>query len=90
MVSIFLALGTLIASCTVAIMVHGSPWSTVRILELRNYGGVDNGQLASGEWWRLLTAQFVHVRQAHMLFNVATFFFLALEPMRAFMLCRPV
>jgi rhomboid protease GluP len=64
-------------------MVHGKPWSTVPILQLRNYGGVDHGQLANGEWWRLLTAQFVHVKQAHMLFNVVTLFLLALAVERA-------
>ena len=53
------------------------------ILQLRNYGGVDNGQLANGEWWRLLTAQFVHVKQAHMLFNVITLFLLSLAVERA-------
>jgi membrane associated rhomboid family serine protease len=75
-VALCLALSTLAASLTVATIVNGSPWSVVRILELRNYGGVNNAQLAEGEWWRLLTAQFVHVRPAHMLFNVMTLFLL--------------
>ena len=76
-VSILLAVSTLAASFTVATVAKGSPWSGVPILELRRYGGVDNSQLASGEWWRLLTAQFVHVSQAHMLFNVITLLLLA-------------
>jgi membrane associated rhomboid family serine protease len=77
-VSVFLAAGTLAASLAVATVVNGSPWSTVPVLQLRSYGGVDNGHVANGEWWRLVTAQFVHVRPAHMLLNVITLFLLAL------------
>jgi len=73
-----LGLSTVVASMTVATIVTGVPWGTVRILQLRDYGGVDNAQLVSGEWWRLLTAQFVHVKPAHMLFNVVTLFLLGM------------
>jgi membrane associated rhomboid family serine protease len=52
-------------------------------LQLRNYGGVDNAQLANGELWRLVTSQFVHVFQAHMLFNVISLFLLAMAVERA-------
>jgi membrane associated rhomboid family serine protease len=76
-VSVFLALTTLAVSLTVATIVNGSLWSDVRILELAKYGGVNNAQVSSGQWWRLLTAQFVHVKPAHMLFNVLTLFLLA-------------
>jgi rhomboid protease GluP len=82
-VSTVLALTTLVASATVAIVVGGSPWSRAPILELRNYGGVNNAQLASGELWRLVTSQFVHVSQAHMLFNVMSLFLLAIAVERA-------
>lgn len=57
---------------------RGRPWSSVPILQLLNYGGVDNSHLASGEWWLLLSAQFVHVKQMHMLFNVTALFLLGL------------
>jgi hypothetical protein len=60
-VSVSLAVATLVISSSIAIRVHGSPWSNVTIRELRNHGGVANDQLARGEWWRLLTA--VHTRQ---------------------------
>ncbi len=70
-----MAAGTLVASCTVATILHGTPWSNLGILELRTYG-VDNVQLANGQWWRLLTAQFVHAKQPHMLFSVITLFLL--------------
>jgi membrane associated rhomboid family serine protease len=82
-VSTVLALTTLVASVAVAIAVGGLPWSRVRILELRNYGAVDNAQLANGELWRLVTSQFVHVSQAHMLFNVMSLFLLAMAVERA-------
>jgi membrane associated rhomboid family serine protease len=82
-VSVALAAVTLAASVAVATIVNGSPWSTVRILQLSSYGGVDNSQLANGEWWRLVTAQFVHVKPAHMLLNVITLFLLAMCVERA-------
>ena len=82
-VSIVLALTTLVASAAVAIAVGGAPWSMAPILALRNYGGVDNAQLANGEFWRLVTSQFVHVFQAHMLFNVMSLFLLGLAVERA-------
>ena len=50
--------------------------------ELRVYGGLDFGHLFGGEIWRLVTAQIVHVKQAHMMFNVACLALLgiSLEP----------
>ena len=75
-IAVLLVLATLTASFTIATIVRGSPWSTVPILQLRNHGGVDNAQLAQGQWWRLITAQFVHVKQAHMLFTTAALFLL--------------
>ena len=75
-VSTSLAGATLIASSTIAMVARGRPWSSVPILQLLHYGAVDNSQLASGEWWLLLSAQFVHVKQMHMVFNVAALFLL--------------
>jgi membrane associated rhomboid family serine protease len=63
--------------------VHGSPWGNVNIRELSNHGAVDNARLARGELWRLLTAQFIHVNQWHMLFNVITLFLLSAAVERA-------
>ena len=75
--SIFFALSTLLVSTAVATAASGRPWSEVRILKLHSYGAVDNADLSRGEWWRLLTAQFVHVQPAHMLLNVAMLFLMA-------------
>ena len=82
-VSTVLAVTTLVASGAVATAIGGSPWSRAPILELRIYGGVDNAQLANGELWRLVTSQFVHVFQAHMLFNVISLFLLTIAVERA-------
>jgi len=54
----------------VAYEVHGSIFSKVKILELREYGGVTFQQLGQLELWRLVSSQFVHVKPIHMLFNV--------------------
>jgi rhomboid protease GluP len=81
--SIFFALSTLAVSTAVATAASGRPWSEVRILKLHSYGAVDNADLSRGEWWRLLTAQFVHVKPAHMLLNVAMLFLLAVGVERA-------
>ena len=82
-VSICLAVATLVVSSWIAVSLRGSLSSSVGVRELRNYGGVDNAQLGRGEYWRLLTAQFVHVKPAHMLFNVITLFLLATAVERA-------
>src|SRR5262245_35615630 len=82
-VSIFLAVATVTVSFTIATNVRGSPWRSVPILQLRYYGGVDNSQLTQGEWWRLITAQFVHVKQAHMLFTTAALLLLGAAVERA-------
>jgi membrane associated rhomboid family serine protease len=82
-VSVVLAVTTLVASAAVATAIGGSPWSRVPILALLDYGGVNNAQLANGDVWRLVTSQFVHVSQAHMLFNVISLFSLAMAIERA-------
>jgi membrane associated rhomboid family serine protease len=78
-VAVVLALTTLIASSTVATIAHGLPRKSVPMTELRNYGAITNGQLAKGEWWRLLTGQFVHVKPAHMVFNVVALVVIGIE-----------
>jgi len=82
-ITITLVLATLIASCVVATVASGAPWSNVGVLKLRNYGAVNNQQLMNGEWWRLLTSQFIHVRQLHMLFNIVALFFVGSAVERA-------
>ena len=61
---------TFLVSVSLAFYLHGNFLSTVSIKELREYGGLDFNHLFNGEIWRLATAQLVHVKQVHMLFNV--------------------
>jgi rhomboid protease GluP len=82
-ISAVLVLTTIVASVAVATAIGGSPWSKAPILALGNYGSVDNAQLANGELWRLLTSPFIHVSQAHMLFNVICLFLLGIAVERA-------
>ena len=68
--STLIACITLIYSLYVAYDINGSLFGKVRILQLESYGGVTLGHLKNFEIWRLFTAQIIHVKQLHMLFNV--------------------
>ncbi|WP_321336950.1 rhomboid family intramembrane serine protease [Breoghania sp.] len=68
-VSAILAMATIIASVFVAYHANGSPFGTVKVAVLRNYGGTTFADIRNFELWRLITAQIVHVKQGHMLYN---------------------
>ena len=74
--TLFLGIIVLCVSSYVAYEVHGSIFSKVRILELREYGGVTFEQLGQLELWRLVSSQLVHVKPIHMLFNVLSLLFI--------------
>ncbi len=74
MVSILLATTTLIVSLCVSQIVNGTPLSTVRIVDLAEWGGVRYYELSFGNLWRVMTAQLVHVKWPHMLYNVVCLF----------------
>jgi len=61
---------TWIFSAYVAFKIHGSLLATVSSEELLKYGAIDGETLKAGEYWRLLTSQLLHSKQAHMTFNV--------------------
>lgn len=67
--TLFLAAATVALSVHVAIEISGSWPGRVRIVQLEDYG-VRFGHLLGGEFWRLATAQLVHVKPPHMLSNV--------------------
>lgn len=67
--STVLAILTVIVSFSVAYMVNGNIFSTVRIVHLRDFGGTTWESLGDWELWRLASAQLIHVRWPHMLFN---------------------
>ena len=68
-VSAILAMATIVASVLVAYDANGSPFSTVKVAALRDYGGTTFADIKNLELWRLITAQLVHVKQGHMLYN---------------------
>jgi len=74
--TIVLAVATFLTSVSVATYLYDFPWKTVPIKDLRVYGGLNRDSLANGELWRLVTSQLVHVKQAHMLFNVLMLYLL--------------
>ncbi|MEE9453628.1 MAG: rhomboid family intramembrane serine protease [Paracoccaceae bacterium] len=74
MVSFLLATMTLIVSLWVSQKVNGTPLSTVRIVDLAEWGGVRYYELDIGNLWRVMTAQLVHVKWPHMLYNVVCLF----------------
>ncbi len=82
-VSVLISVTTLFVSSGLAYYLHGTPWSTVNLTELRTYGGFDFQQFSQGEVWRLITSQFVHVKQFHMVFNVLCLLLLgiSIEPL---------
>ena len=74
MVSLLLASVTLIVSLYVSQVVNGTPFSTVRIIDLAKLGGVRYYELDISNLWRIMTAQLVHVKWLHMLYNVVCLF----------------
>lgn len=64
-----LAVVTFVASVYVSFKVNGVLFSTVPIVDLGRWGGVRYTDLADGEIWRFFTAQLVHVKSPHMLYN---------------------
>jgi len=73
------AVTTLVASSLAAYLSHGIPWATVESAELLHFGAIDRETLGAHGIWRLFTSQLVHVKQAHMLFNVVLSWILGLS-----------
>jgi membrane associated rhomboid family serine protease len=67
---------TIIVSLTVAYRVNGSFLGSVRIVDLRSYGGTTFEDLRNLELWRIPLAQMLHVKMPHMLFNALCLFLL--------------
>jgi rhomboid protease GluP len=65
-----LALAVLVIWCTSAVRLDQSLLATQTSSALLKLGAADGNLFASGEWWRLMTSQFLHVHCLHMLFNV--------------------
>lgn len=67
--TLLLCLATVVLSVHAAVEVSGTWLGIVRIVELESYG-LRFSYLLELEFWRLITAQLVHVKQPHMLSNV--------------------
>lgn len=67
--TLLLCAATAVVSVHAAVEVSGTWPGRVRIVELESYG-LRFTHLQGLELWRLVTAQLVHVKQAHMLSNV--------------------
>ena len=72
--SLVLATVTVLTSCTIAYTVNGTLSDDVRIVDLATWGGVTLSDIVSGRPWRFLTAQLVHVKIPHMLFNAVSLY----------------
>jgi len=72
-----ISLLTLAVSLYVSWRVNGVLLSTVRIVDLAEHGGVRFSDIRELKLWRFFTAQLVHVKWPHMLFNVACLYGIA-------------
>ena len=71
----FLALATVSVSFGVAYLLKGSFFEPILVSDLRSFGGTTFEDIRNLELWRLASAQLVHAKIPHMLFN-ALFLFL--------------
>lgn len=73
-VAVILAGVTLATSISVSYCVNGTLLSQVGVVELAHWGGVRLEELSLPEIWRVWTAQLIHVKWPHMLYNVVCLF----------------
>lgn len=64
-----LALSIVTAWIAVAVASGHSVWTDQTSAGLKAFGAVDGTLFQTNAWWRLLAAQWLHVRAPHMLFN---------------------
>jgi len=73
--ALLIAVSTFLISIAVSFKVNGIFFSTVSIVDL-SFLGVTHENLIHFEWWRLVTAQLIHVKWPHMVFNTIYLFLL--------------
>ena len=74
LITLLLGSLTFVVSLYVSWAVNGTLLSKVRIVDLAEHGGVRFADMRELKLWRYFTAQLVHVKWPHMLFNVACLF----------------
>jgi membrane associated rhomboid family serine protease len=77
-VTFVLCILTISISFYVAYQISGSIWGKSKITALANFGGLTLDGIKNFEVWRLVTSQFIHVHQKHMIYNVFSILFLGL------------
>lgn len=55
---------------------HLSIFETQQSNMLLNFGAINGASLQRGEYWRLISSQFLHVKFPHMLFNIAFIYYI--------------
>ncbi|MCX8996535.1 rhomboid family intramembrane serine protease [Rhizobiaceae bacterium BDR2-2] len=68
-VSAALTILTIVVSFSVAYSANHQLFGTVKMPILRGYGGTTFEDIRNFELWRVVTAQLIHAKQAHMLLN---------------------
>lgn len=66
----------LVAWFGVARAYHLNPFAAQHSALLLRVGALNGELLGAGEWWRIITSQFLHVYFLHLLFNMAALLFL--------------
>ena len=80
-ITLVIVAANLFTWCAVAWLAGQSLFSPQNSYMLLHFGAVNGELFLSGEWWRIITSQFLHVRFPHMIFNMlaALVFGMALE-----------
>ena len=68
----------LMAWFAVASVYHVSPFSPQHSFLLLKVGAINGELLGAGQWWRLITSQFLHVHFPHLVFNVGSLLLLGI------------
>lgn len=68
----------LMAWFAVASVYHSSPFSPQHSLRLLEVGAINGELLGAGQWWRLITSQFLHVHFPHLVFNLGALLLLGI------------
>lgn len=69
--SALLAAAVVLAWCAAALALDQPLFTVQRSRLLMTLGAADGELLVNGQWWRIVTSQFLHVHFLHMLFNAA-------------------
>lgn len=84
-VSLIVSAVTFVGSCLTAYIVHKNPFATLTASEILPYGAVNGASLFTNkEVWLLISAQLIHQKQGHMIFNVGMSWYLGRLVERAF------